>query len=431
MALKFTGAFLPLPKVSVKYLAPTFVPFVVPNARFANYTSYVYEGAKGFSIGADRATVTGNTTASSGNIAFTTPILGGLTYFEWKIQQIETLANVWVGLIVQSPSSNVWMSAYAPTNASAAILTGDGRLYGSGTLLGRPFPEGLKAGDTVGFAMNGTGRTGTSFWIMSVHVNGVWRRANGSPLTVEEVSSQTGGSGNTAITATVPLFMEAGGSTPAAKLTATLNSGQLESKWKPASYSWPYSLNGDIGFNAGYGMTQVDHNTVQMTSGAGSNFNARSDRPIPTGAVPFYFEVTTTKVWANTRIGFRYAKAPETQRLGAGSGFAEEGFEVNTNKFYVYGNNSPLQGATPSTAMTFGIARQSNKVWIRDSNRWITGGDPSTKTGGSQVYSDTNQNTFFAVSEITAGATWTLNTGKTPFTYSLPTGFQAWNDIQY
>jgi hypothetical protein len=429
MTLRLTGGFAPGVQFRTRALILPPPPFVAPNAYLPPYYSYVYDGATGFTNSG--MTMTSATGSGIKNAAFSYAILGGYRYMEWKIQDLQGTA--WLGFVNQTIASNTWKS-YNPltTSAPSSVMLGsDGRVYVNGTATGTPFPQGLKIGDTVGFALNSSGIGAGLSHNLYFHVNGVWKHASGVSIAVTDITDKKGtNSLNTGTSVFNPFFITVGAT---GRITATLNAGQLESNWKPDGYDWPYSLNGDIGLRAGAVVTQVDRRSVQMTTNGNSVYNARSDRPVPNGTVPMYFEISTTALKSTTRFGWRHYKYLETVRLGSSTGAGEEGWEPFTGLRWVYGNNGTGMLKSTQAPQTYGIARRGTKTWIRDSRGWIQAesGDPSTLTGGYSGYADSNVTTVFAINETTSGATWTLNAGKTPFAYPLPTGFQAWNDVQY
>ena len=168
--------------------------------------------------------------------------------------------------------------------------------------------------------------------------------------------------------------------------------------------------------------------TAQQNTPSGNWYTAISNTSHNTGK--YYFEmVSTTNDDASMLIGLGTAAIS----LASYPGADPYGWGIWANRsagVYTYHNGSALAyGTTPLVGG--GVARvavdfAAGKMWFGLDGVWIGSGDPAT--GANPSYTFTAGTTLFAVAGLFNNVqVITANFGATAFSYSVPSGFAAWN----
>src|SRR6185437_4230 len=159
----------------------------------------------------------------------------------------------------------------------------------------------------------------------------------------------------------------------------------------------------------------------------------------------FYFEATFTNGGGGSGFslpGLGFANALETFTSGnGGSGVTSNSLGTYINgggQAYINGSNvSTFASSYDVSPVTTFIAVDigSKLLWISQSNKsgvWNNSApaNPATGTGGINISSLASGPYFICCgcdSNITGGATCTLNAGDSAFVGSIPSGFSAWD----
>lgn len=429
--MKFSGGFKPLPRInlSVPKLIPTVFDGVFPSFQGSTYDTSGYTFL-------DNGLTIQKSSASMNHAFVNTNIYNDRRYVEWRINDATALLRMGYGNTI-SGYDNGQRSA-ASTSLPGVWLAKDGTVYtGSTTNIGKVFPT-LKNGDIVGMAIDARGLSGNSIKV-NFHVNGYW----GPNITQAQVSDTSAWtvSASGIIGSITPMIQ----ATDNPSMNITLNAGQLSTPYAPDNYRFMGYRDHKVRLLAGFGGQQINDNRVRLSgTTASSSFrrSAYSSMPMP-NQCNIYFELTAHNVaTTEARFGTRFYRRPADQNLGGPNDTRESGISALNGGLYTLNNTvlnkNGFRGTTvnSSTPKTWGIAMKTpqyylNEWYIRDAQGWM--GTPNSNGLGVDwdPYGNNNLETYFCVCEG-PGSTlseWSLNTGDSPFLYSVPTGFQTWNDV--
>ena len=168
--------------------------------------------------------------------------------------------------------------------------------------------------------------------------------------------------------------------------------------------------------------------TITSTGANGRGFTSI---PIPSGSA--YMELVVNDV--TTSFGVGVANTSESSYVGGtanSAGFLRDG-NIYTNNAYV--TTVKVDGYNNPTAIVVGdiisIATDGTnaRLWMRCNggvwNTYLTG-DPAAGSG-SVSYSGVTGSRFLYFEADNSGPAVTANFGLSAFTYSIPTGFSAWD----
>ena len=163
----------------------------------------------------------------------------------------------------------------------------------------------------------------------------------------------------------------------------------------------------------------------------GASGRARSSASLPSGKS--YCEVTVNAT-GGTGFGVGIANTSETNYVGGTAnsiGTLQDG-NIYTNNSYVTSSKvsegSPVALAT-SDVVQIAVDLPNNKIWIAVNggtwNTYLTG-DPAAGTGSMDLSTVTGTKYLYFEGDI-SGPAVTVNFGLSAFTYTIPTGFSAWD----
>jgi len=186
--------------------------------------------------------------------------------------------------------------------------------------------------------------------------------------------------------------------------------------------------------NAG-SFNTLSNGNLTYSGSTGGDYQRNGTLPVSSGK--WYYEtVITTFTGANADM---YIGFSETSNILNNTRSA--GIQANQYSIYNYASATYLSkvtnGSGTTTTMTiagvndvlmFALDLDNNKIWFGKNGTWIDSGNPAT--GTTATFSSVTAGSYVpAVTLSGAGVSVTLNStfGQRPFTYTPPTGFNAWN----
>jgi hypothetical protein len=139
-----------------------------------------------------------------------------------------------------------------------------------------------------------------------------------------------------------------------------------------------------------------------------------------------YFEVLLSSVTSDCLVGITNQS---TGSATVGLGLDAHGFAYDAATGKVYNNNTAFATGsyvtyTSGDRVMVAVDLVNNLLYVGKNGTWSLGGNPSAGTGGISIPANTYFPAFGAASSRSNG---TANFGATAFTYSLPTGYSAWD----
>ena len=168
--------------------------------------------------------------------------------------------------------------------------------------------------------------------------------------------------------------------------------------------------------------------TITSTGASGRGFTSI---PIPSGSA--YMELVVNDV--TTSFGVGVANTSESSYVGGtanSAGFLRDG-NIYTNNAYVTtvkvdGFNNPT-ALVVSDRIRIATIGSTGKLWMACNsgvfNTYLTG-DPAAGTGAVDISTVTGTQYLYFEADA-SGPGITANFGLSAFTYSIPTGFSAWD----
>lgn len=201
--------------------------------------------------------------------------------------------------------------------------------------------------------------------------------------------------------------------------------------WNPSDIGSSVSLsNGNLTFASTNSGAHCGRATTGILAGSGG-VNA---------SLLKYFEVTAVAVGATANLGLEIGVANETQALNnfLGSGGASTCLESKAGSIF-YNGSVFFTWFTVANADIVGVAvdfLHQKLWWTKNGTTWNNGvigaQNPASNTGGFTsavaMFNNSGYKTIYpAFGARQTGTGATLNAGASPFAYTPPSGFSAWD----
>lgn len=433
MSLNINGRLAPKGTIHLTTLNPLLLTPGMAFPRFSSTatndsnSSYVIDKT---SYGAKR--IGGSSTQ---NLFPLSGISGGKHYFEFKIRSITDDSYLGYSLIVPNRSDyrtgNPGVSGDIP--GATIYVRSDGTLYANRNSTGKLFSSGLKAGDILGFAFDLTNHIG----LFNINLNGTWGNLSGQPITITDVSQSTRKIDEISVYASSPTWTPFMGSDSKPGLDVLLNGGQLGLVSLPDGFSGLGSPTNFVTLNAGYQAENITPTSVKMNIVNGRGY-CRSGLPLPTGS-KYYFEVTTTKLNTDSRVGLRNYRQDDEANFGDTSQLHEDGYELSSGKWYhgAASTSSFFSSSSVGSPTIIGMALDTTDtlnplLWIRTSSGWHDGNPANNTPAARNPYADVDGiSAYIGISDTNTSATdmatWSVNGGDNSWAFGIPSGFTSLN----
>lgn len=362
--------------------------FTVPSAAFPNAGNAPYATWNPSDKGAGITLSGGNLIATC--VASNTSCRAtlGKSSGKWYWEVVSTSNQAGIGVSKSTDVTSTWVGG--GTN-SYGWYGADGKLYNNGS--GLTPANGTYTTNTLGFALdmdNGT---------LYCYLDNVLQ-----PKIITGLSGTyyPGVGNNTAF-------------------SATANFGQNPLTYTPPNGTFWNPKDGDF---VDYAFS--NNNMVATKTGSTTNGNLRSNTSKSAGKL--YFEVSNATSAANLLVGIE--TLAEINYPGSSNGYSY--YATTGNRF---ANGAQLAyGATFTAGDLIGVAIDfaNGKIFFSKNGTWQNSGDPVAGTGYAAT--GISGTYYIGIGRGTTGGiavSTNLNTGATPFAYTPPSGYSAWDTTVY
>jgi len=204
-------------------------------------------------------------------------------------------------------------------------------------------------------------------------------------------------------------------------MSDTANFGQNPLTYTPPNGTFWNPKDADVG-----GGLTLSNNNMSWAVAAPPNYGlVRTNTGKSTGR--YYFEITIGTTGID--LGVSLASLSTASTLTASGGFA---MRCSSGSKYINGGGAVGYGSAVAAGHVVGVAVNltDGKLYFSDNGTWENSGTP----GGAETGYATNtlSGTYFpTISTVASPENATLNTGATPFAYTPPSGYSAWDATVY